>query len=110
MVAHELGEALVERRRALHVECVVGDLVEHRRGELDRVLGQRRAEERVIEPAEGREGAGGPKVDVVPKTGQATGLTLRRLGVEESLIRNSPDDGVLPGVRADAILRRSLEN
>src|ERR1051326_6346590 len=51
-VAHQLGEALVERRGALHVKRVMRDLVEDERGQLHRVPDHRGGQERVLEPAE----------------------------------------------------------
>ena len=109
-VADELGETLVERRRALHVERVVRDLVEDERRQLDRIARQRRREQRIVEPAKGGERGGGTQVDVVALLDEPIAGAPRGVEVEEPLIRDPPDDGVLPGVRADAVLGRRLEH
>ena len=109
-VADELGEALVERCRALHVQGVVGDLMEDQRGQLDRVAGERGRKQRVVEPPQGREGAGRPQVDVVPLGRQTVGGALPRPEIEKPLVRDPADDRVLPGIGADAVLGGRLKH
>ncbi len=65
-IPDELGEALVERSGALHVQRVVGNLVEDERGQLHGIARQGRREQRVLEPAECRKGAGWAQVGVEP--------------------------------------------
>jgi hypothetical protein len=109
-IAHQLREALVEGCGTLHIEGVVGDLVEDRRSQLDRVSTDRRGQQRVLEPPEGREGPGWSQIDIIASGGKPVRLSAGGAGIEEPLVRYSPNDGILPGVRADAVLRRGLQD
>ena len=109
-IAYELREALVERRRAPHVQRVVRDLVEYGRGQLHRVARQRRREQRVVEPAQRREGRRRPEVDVVALGREPATGPPRRFEIEEALVRDPAHDRILPGIRADAVLGRGLEH
>src|SRR5690606_18979662 len=102
-VADEGCEALVEGDLARDEERVVRQLVDDRGDEGDVVVAQQRREERVVEPAEGAEGARRPEVRVVPLA-----LKLRRgapggLHVEEPLVGDAAHDGEPPGDRLEPV-------
>jgi len=91
-VAHEAGEALVERRLALQIQRVVGQLVDDRSDELHRVALHDGRQERVREIPEGRKRAGRTEVGVEPVALQVRGGAARRGEVEKTLVRHGADD------------------
>lgn len=96
--ADEGGERLGERRLPGRVARRVQQLV---KDEIDEILAaetELARQQRIVEPAQGAEAAGGANVRVVALGLESRGLATRKVEVEEALVGHATDDREPPGV------------
>ena len=106
-----IRERLVEGRLPRRVEGVVGELVNDRVREVERIGAQRRGEQRIVEQAKRAErtdaDAGRRRT---PASLRVFCRAARRIEVEVALVRDAADDRKPPGIGLESVAVRGRQH